>query len=356
MASTPGRTPAQAASRQGAPALLDQQWFPPLLVVVLWVGTLAWRGSVLDLSASDYVERSSLLPDLITDESAGTAYRNWSILPLILGRLLGADTTFQFALVQWLALVVGTALVVWHLARTRGSGPALAAVAGLFATTAAAHTSYFAASYDQLLVALLCAAVVVRRPLPAVVVGIALGLTHAEVALVVALALVGWSWAGRGRDLAARLWLLLGIVTARIVLTIWFAAAGVDADRRSFVSEYGIDRTWEHLTDTWPIVLWTALCGGWVVVAVVSAAATRRERLVIAGWIATALVLVCFTVDQTRISALLLLPLTLSLVLDHEAAEERPVRLAALVGLAVPLVVSIAGTNHVFSSPFEINW
>lgn len=323
--------------------------------MALWIAVLLVKGSVFDLSIRDYVARSQRLPGVATGEPDG-AYRNWSMLPLVLGRLTGASTPLRFALVQYVALVAGTAAVGWHLARTRNPTVALAAVLAVFSTTTASYTVHFAGSYDQVLVPLLCLAVVCRAPLPAAITGVALGLTHAEVGAIVALALLALAWAGDPSRLLPRLATFGGVVVARLGLMVWFAAAGASGDRASFLESYGLETTLRHFADTWPVILWTALAGGWLVVAHVVARAPRRTVAVVIGWIVIAIGLTAATVDQTRVGGLLLLPLVVALAVDRPPVPRTTLLSAALVGLASPFVISLAGAVFALGGPFEIHW
>lgn len=341
----------------GVPPVLLRaaQWAVPAATVALWVGLLLLKGSVFDLSIGDYVARSKLLPRVATGDPQG-AYRNWSMLPLVLAKVTGASTPFRFALVQYLALVVGTAAVTWHLARTRNAAVAVAAMLAVFSTTTASYTVHFAGSYDQLLVVVLCGAVVCRRPLPGALAGIALGLTHAEIGAVVAAGLAGLAWGRGAPGIGVRLLTLAGVVVARLGLTVWFAAAGASGDRASFLDSYGLDQTLRHFGDTWPVILWTALAGGWLVVGQGVSRSPRRAALVVIGWIVAALLLTAATVDQTRVAGLLLLPLVLALAVDRPSVNRTALGAAAFVGLASPFVISLAGSTFTLGGPFEIHW
>ena len=137
---------ARATARSAEPTRRGW-WVPPLLPAGLWSVTLALRGSTRDLSTADYVARSQALPSLLGGDDPSTAYRNWSIAPLALARLVGADSATGFAVVQFVVLVTGTAAVAWWIGRTRGTTVGVVAVLALFSTTAAAHTAYLAGSY-----------------------------------------------------------------------------------------------------------------------------------------------------------------------------------------------------------------
>ena len=183
-----------------------------------------------------------------------------------------------------------------------------------------------------------------------------LGLTHDEVGVVIAVGLVALAWAGLGL-LRGRLWLLGGVIVTRMALTAWFAVEGVRADRASFIRDYGPGRTASYLADTLPTVLWGALGGGWIIVAAfVAARPPRRTLAVIAVWFLGALGLVAFTVDQTRICALVLVPLTLAVAIDCDRLDLFTYTAASIIGVLSPLVVALAGEVYVFCNPFEIRW
>jgi len=215
-------------------------------------------------------------------------------------------------------------------------------------------------SYDQLLAVLLLAATLVERPTPAVVIGVLLGLTHAEAATVAVLGLALVSSAQIGPRFSIRAWTLGGIGFARAMLTVWFRLAGQTGDRAGFVSDLGVTTPLGYLAGTWPVVAWSAASGGWLIIAnFMSGSIERRARIVVVVALATNLAVTAITVDQSRVIMLTTMPLVVALAAfgDTPSPKDRPpLRSALLVGLLAPITISWVGDIAIAGAPFHVNW
>jgi hypothetical protein len=333
------------------------------LTLVGWFLVFAKTGSALDLSIADYVARSRSLPTVLIAGDATADYRNWSMLPLVLGRLAMARTQATFATVQFLAMVVGSTAIVAWTARRRPD-VALLAVLALFATTVPAYAMYFMGSYDQLLLVVLLGVAVADSRRAAVVLGAVVGVTHAEVGVIALAGLLALSIVRVGPPVRIRAWALAGVVAGRLALTIWLAVAGQSSSRLTFVEEYGLDRLVGYFADTWPVVALTAAGGGWVIV--VAALAERRSwriAAVVIAVVAVNLAVAAITLDQSRVVMLTTLPLVVTLAaFPPSRRRDRPwwavgaPYAAAGAGLAMPLIVSWVGRTWRFGESFHHGW
>jgi hypothetical protein len=327
--------------------------------LALWVVIFAKVGVGLVFGAHDYVVRVRTFPHLQIAGDAGADYKNWSVLPLAIGRAVGADSVRSFAALQAALLVTGTAGIIGAVACRRPEA-ASRAVLGFFATMLPGWLLVSGGSYDQLLAVVLLAATLVEQPKLAIVIGVLLGLTHAEAATVAVLGLALLSSAQIGPRLPARLWLLGGIALARGTLTLWFHAAGQTGDRAGFVSDLGITTPLGYLANTWPIVIWSAAAGGWLVLASsMSGTRDRRARVLVVTALATNLAVTAITVDQSRVMMLTTMPLVVALAAFEDTASSKhapPLRQALLVGLLAPITISWVGDVAIAGAPFHVNW
>ncbi|MET0458397.1 MAG: hypothetical protein ABW195_04070 [Ilumatobacteraceae bacterium] len=364
----------------GPPALrrfVDRHpgWSVLLLTSTLWGLLFVRGGSVLALGAEPYLRNVSTFPRPFITGDPLEDYRSWSVLPIAAARLVQVSTMRGFALLQTAILVVGTAGVLGLEAR-RAPRRALVATLAVFMTAAPAYALQFVGSYDQLLVVLLLAAVLVRTDWAAVAIGVALGLTHAEVgfaalAMVLILGLAGVGDRSRPRCLS-----LLGLVVARVALQIWFSRSGLHSDRWTFIREYGVDSLAGNLLDVWPVVLWSMFGVGWVVVIRAFRDGDRRRRFALAGIAVLCLGLCAITLDQSRIAILTMFAPFLVVVLHLSTNSDRwfdpapsgasadaphllpsvPLWLLTAASLLSPLVVAWVGRVYVFGSPFRLGW
>jgi hypothetical protein len=331
--------------------------------LVGWLLVFAKTGSRLDLSAHDYVARAAELPSLLVTGDPLVDYRNWSVLPLVLGRLLAARTTAAFASVQFVVMLAGSAAVIaWTAARR--PRVALAALLALFSTTVPSYAMFFMGSYDQLLLVALVGIAVGDRRRAAVLFGMIIGLTHGELGVIAVAGLVALSAVGVGPSMRVRLWGLGGVVGARLALTVWFAAAGQPSDRFSYIEAYGLERMIDYFGATWPVILLTVAGGGWVIIA--AALAERRSSrvaLVVAGVIVVNLAVSAITIDQSRVAMLTSLPLVVTLAAfpPSRRAARPPWAVAApfvaaAIGLLLPFWISWVGDTWRFGDPFDLAW
>jgi hypothetical protein len=332
------------------------------LVLLCWVLVFAKTGSGLDVSAADYVARSRRLPSLLVTGDPLVDYRNWSMLPLVLGRVFAAGTTAAFATVQFVVMVVGSAVLVGWVAR-RSPAVALAATLALFATTVPAYAMAFMGSYDQVLLVALVGMAISDQRLAAALFGIVVGLTHGELGVIAATGLVALAAVGVGPSTRVRAWGLGGVVAGRLGLTVWLTIAGQPSDRFTYIREQGLDRMLDHFTATWPVILLTAAGGGWLIIAAALAEwRSRRIALVVVVILAANLAVTAITIDQSRVVMLTTLPLVVTLAVFVRPGRQRPwwavaaPYAAAAVGLAMPLVISWVGDIWRFGDPFHRSW
>jgi hypothetical protein len=334
-------------------------------VLVLWGLVFAKVGSSLIFGIDDLLLRVRALPDLIVSGDATSDYKNWSVLPYAVGRVLGADTATSFAAVQFVVLVVGSAGVIGALARRRPMD-AVHASLGLFACMTPAWVMFNMGTYDQLLVVLLLAVTLVDRPAVAAVLGVLIGATHAEAGVVALIGLLALSAVGLGPRVVTRAWAIGGVLACRAALTVWFRLAGQSGDRFAFVSQYGFGRLIGYLADTWPVVVWSAAAGGWVII-IGSLLIRRSTRLtaVVLGVLAFNLAVTAITADQSRVIMLTTFPLVVALSVYAVQPEDPPqahdlalaVRVTgAAVGLLAPLTVAWVGDIFLMGDPFQLHW
>jgi hypothetical protein len=114
-----------------------------------------------------------------------------------------------------------------------------------------------------------------------------------------------------------------------------------------------------YLADTWPIVVWSAACGGWLIVA----AAVRDARVLAAVLAALGLNLAvtAITVDQSRVIMLTTMPMVVALAAFGGASHPRATtpsvhRNALAIGLLAPVTISWVGGIAVAGNPLHIGW
>jgi hypothetical protein len=332
-----------------------------LAAVGLWLAVFCKVGLGLLFGAEDYVDRVDRFPRLVVSSDVASDYKNWSILPLAVGKAFGADSVRSFAALQVVVLVAGTAVVLGTVARHRPE-TATRALIGFFATMLPSWLLISGGSYDQMLAVLLLAATLAERPWAASMAGLLLGLTHAEAAMVAVLGLALLSAAGIGPRPRARVWTLAGIGAARVAMTAWFRAAGQTADRARFVSELGVRTPLGYLADTWPIVVWSAACGGWLIVAAaVRDARDARVPAAVLAALALNLGATAITVDQSRVIMLTTMPIVVALAAYGGASHRRPTtpcvhRNALAIGLLAPVTISWVGGIAVAGTPLHVGW
>lgn len=332
-----------------------------LACLCLWFAAFGKVGLGLLFGVEDYVDRVRVFPHLVVRGDPTSDYKNWSILPLALGRTVGADSVRTFAALQCVVLVAGTIAVLGGVARRRPEMARLALV-GLFATMLPSWLLISAGSYDQLLALLLLAATLVERPALALVAGVLLGVTHAEAATVAVLGLAFLSAARIGPRLGVRLWTLAGIGIARAALTVWFRIAGQADDRVSFVSDLGVRTPLRYLADTWPVVLWSAACGGWLIVAdFLHTNRQVRVRAAVLVALGLNLAAAAITVDQSRVIMLTTMPIVVALaafgpVPGHRETRSPVLRSALVIGVLAPVTVSWVGAVAVAGDPLHVGW
>lgn len=334
-------------------------------VVVGWFAVFAKVGSGLIYGIDDLLPRVKAFPDLLVTGDATVDYKNWSILPLALGKLFGAGTARSFAFLQFVILLVGTVGVLYTVARKRPQ-VATGALLGFFATMVPSWLLFSMGTYDQLLAVLLLAATLVDRRLTACICGLLLGLTHAEAAAVAVLGLAALSLAAVGPRVAVRLWTLGGIVASRLALTVWFRIEGQSGDRFTFVTEFGLGKLIGFFLDTWPCVLWSAAAGGWLIIArQLLRPRSRRLATAIGCTLLLNVLATAVTADQSRVIMLTTLPLVVALAAfpppgptsSLDATLDRYTLYGAtLVGLLAPMTISWIGALGIAGRPFHLSW
>lgn len=333
--------------------------------MVLWFVVFAKVGSGLVFGIGELLRRVQVFPRLVISGEALSDYRNWAVLPLALGRLVGADTARSFAGLQAVLLVVGTVGVLATVARRRPE-VACGAVVGLFATMVPSWLLYSMGSYDQLLVVLLLAMTLADARATSSVCGLLLGLTHAEAAVTGLIGLGALSHVGVGPPPKPRYWGLGGVLVSRVALTVWFRIAGQSGDRFTFVSEFGLGKLLGFFADTWPCILWSAAAGGWLIIASrFTVFREKRVMQVIAAVLVFNLLVSAVTADQSRVVMIITLPLVVALAAfpPDTPVPTTPARLPALVngaalmiGLLAPLTISWVGEIAIAGRPFDLRW
>ena len=236
------------------------------------------------------------------------------------------------------------------------------ATLALFATSVPAHVMFFMGSYDQLLVVLLLALALSCTAVRSTVIGVLLGLTHAEIGFVAAADLALLAAVGVGPRPRPRLFSLGGVLAGRFMVMVWLYAHGAGNDRFTFIERYGISRTLTYFMNTWWTVLWSILAGGWVIlIAFMVRYGQWRAKAAVAAIVAVNIALILITVDQSRVAMLATVPTVIVLAVfarsEGRPTVSLPVAWAAFaVGMVAPLVVSLAGTNFTFGRPFWLGW
>lgn len=304
--------------------------------------------------------------DLTGDPLAGRQeqFVYWSLLGPWLGHATRTNGgAWSFAGLQ-LALLVGLgglALLGHH--RRHGDAATRRLTLLLFTSPVLAVCTTWLGSADVVtLVVSIAWLALDRRPLAAALVGVVAGVNHFEQSMLIAagLGVVGLVDARDERGRAAR-WLalaLIGVVVGRALVLAHFHHYDIEptTTRFSFVERVGL-RSYAHATFGNP--LWTLLSVyglGWLPVLVLAACLPDRRLVRVWGLIHLGLVpILVLTLDQTRVAALLLLPVLLRVGTSEAASRLHPrdarrlgraVALTALLAVVVPRVVVWDGRLH----------
>jgi hypothetical protein len=323
---------------------------------LLWLAVWAKVGVNFAFGIDVTVDRARRFPSLLPSGDPLTDWSIWSILPVAIGHVVHATTRVSYAVVQTLLLIGGLATVLADVGRRSGVDVARRALLALFATSVPAYLVFSTGSYDQLLTVLLFAGALSTGRRWPIAIGLLIGLTHAELGGLAAVMLLVLAAAGVGPPVSARLRLLAGVLAARVALTVWFNARGLHHDRFAFIRAYGLDTLLGQLPDSWPVALWSVMCGGWIIVAGFAAdTRSRRCTVALAVCLALAVAAMIVTVDQSRVLMLAAMPVVVTIAV-HAPGPPRRLQASVAVGLLAPLCVSVAGTTLIFGNPFAIAW
>ncbi len=304
--------------------------------------------------------------DLTGDPLAGRQeqFVYWSLLGPWLGRVTRSNGgAWSFAALQ-LGLLVGLgglALAGHH--RRHGEAATRRLILLLFTSPVLAVCTTWLGSADvvTLLVSIAWLALD-RRPLAAAVIGVVAGVNHFEQSVLIAsgLGIIGLADRPGDRRRAALWWALtlVGIAVGRGLVLAHFHHYDIDptTTRFSFVERVGL-RSYAHASFGNP--LWTLLSVyglGWLPVAVLETCLPDRRLVRVWALIHLGVIpILALTLDQTRVAALLLLPVLLRVCTTEAASRLHPrdarrlgraVALTALFGVVVPRVVVWDGRLH----------
>ena len=334
-------------------------WVVAAIVLVGWVAVWAKVGSGVAFGAPDLMIQIDRFPRVVHFEDSISDYVNYSPLPVALAKLAGATSQRSNAFLQFLILVAGSTEVCVVAARTDRNRAGYGALA-LFSTIVPLQVFFFNGSYDNVLVVLLFAAALLERPLWVFpVIGLLAGTTHAEIAAVVGVELLALSWCGLGPSIGTRLRLLGGVAVGRVLVTIWALSQHTATSRWSFIRRYGPGKLVHATFSQLPLVLWSLMAGGILMVGyLLVVAPSRRLGVAVAGSLALNVLVVLLTVDETRVAAILTLPLV---VVAGAFSPSRPIKrwvcvCAVAITFAPPFYVSYLGSRLKVGHPFQILW
>ena len=323
---------------------------------LLWLAIWAKVGVNFVFGIDVTVDRARQFPALLQSGDPLSDWSIWSILPVLIGHVVQATTRTSCAVLHTTILIGGVAATLVAFSRRAGPEVAQRALLALFATSVPAYLIFSSGSYDQLLTLLLFAGALSAGRRWPIAIGVLIGLTHAELGLLASMMLLVLALAGVGPSIGSRVRLLVGVVVARVALTVWFNARGLHHDRFAFIRAYGLDTLLGQLPNSWPVALWSVLCGGWIIVGgFVADTRSRRVANALAVCLVLAVAAMIVTVDQSRVLMLAAMPVVVTIAI-HAPGPPRRLRASVAVGLLAPLCVSVAGTTLIFGDPFSVAW
>jgi hypothetical protein len=275
-------------------------------------------------------------------------------------KVLGWTEPHEYARLSLVAVILGSATLVW-LGWARGRLPLARAVAVVIAASPLVTVSLqWLGQPDPVTGGCALAAVLVRRRWAVVVLGILSALTHPEQAVLAfaAVAAIRWAWpdggtrdAGKRRlDVVAPLGgVLAGVAAGRLFALI----AGIEVSRsRLDYMDFGLARFLEHHRAEPAALAWNLLGPLWLLVGALvvfgilsghdaGKVDSDRRRLAVTTAIvaAVALLPVLFTLDETRVYAVLTAPLLASLAWFTAALPENRARWLGAGLLALTAIV-----------------
>lgn len=277
-------------------------------------------------------------PDLPGDVPPLFQYLLWSPLGPALGRLLGIGSRAPYLALH--AVAFGAGLVAFGVIVQRRFGATATSASLVVVAVAPATTIVLAwsASYDTFTVVLALLLVVCPSSRWAAVLGVLLAGSALEhgvivIALLGLLALTG-VW-GEIRPLLAAAG---GLVAGGIVLIVWLRAQDVDHGRAYWLDHFGVRYFLRMTEQGWPLLLVGAFAALWPLAITLVVHAPAGRRLAVAFALALPALPTLVTEDQTRVFAVLTLPVLAALTLAQANRDPRPLRRPLAIAVALALL------------------
>lgn len=291
-------------------------------------------------------------------------YLFWSWLGPFVAHLIGADKPWSFTLFYLVFSLAFTVLMVRWLFATLDERSARVALL-VFALLPVSATSYYWIFTDSLTLFLLaCTLYLPRYPVAVALLGVLLGMQHAEQAILGATgALVALAWAERRGYQGRYRWtwalgLLIGAVIGKLVLVFLFKHWGIHINSGRW---YWLRRGWKlmlrRFAYSWHVSLFSTFAVGWLVVL---AFVRRRaaEAVPVALVLLALLGLLPISDDPTRVVAIVSFPLLAVMVLANRdflaSLSRETVGLCVLLWLLVPWTFVWSGKPLVSAAAYDV--
>ncbi len=331
---------------------------PAVAVFAGWLACFAKVGAGRVVGLSGALEQINKLPHALHYTDSSLNYPDYSVLPAVVSRILGATTAYSNTALQTILMVI-LSIVIVALVSVRSPNIAWLAVAGFFATSLPMYALHFAGGYDNLLIVMLFAAVFASQPALAIAIGVLLGATHAEIGVLTGLQLLGLSWVGFGAPIKARLQLIGGVVIGRVLLMVWLFIDDAHGTRLDFAFKFGFGKLLHGAGRSWLLILWTAASGGWLIIATVLIR-QRSKRLagVVIGGLFANVVVVALSIDESRIASMSTMVILVALACYGGKDRFHAIicAIAVAVTFSVPYAAIYLGIVLQPSTPFVLGW
>jgi hypothetical protein len=277
-------------------------------------------------------------PDLPADVPPLFQYLFWSPIGPALGRLLGIASRGPYLTLHALVLVAGLGAFAEVARRRAGATATSAALLVIAAAPAATVVLAWSGSYDTFTVVLALVLVVCRSTPATAALGALLAFSAVEHGAIVIGLLVLLAVAGVWGELRPLLAAAAGLVTGTAVLIVWLRAQGIDHGRAYWLDHFGLRYFLRMTGQGWPLLLVGAFAALWPLAVTLVRQAPVGRRLPIAAALAVPALPTLVTEDQTRVFAVLSLPVLVALTLAQAQRDPRPLRRPLAAAVVVALV------------------
>jgi hypothetical protein len=292
---------------------------------------------------------------------AGGTYIEASPVGPALAHLLRCRSSNAYAALHLGLVVVATVALIAIVRRRFGDAAATLAVVALFASPLANVLLTWLGQPDPIVLGLGAVAAMTTPPAAIGAAAFALGVVHTEqaIAIVVLLLLVRSAVGDLRRSQATSL--AVGVVSGAAVVAVFKQHYGIDASRLAYAQDIGLGEFTRNFLTMWHLVLVASFGATWALVLMLGRRLDRRQRLSCTAAFVAALTMAFFTLDTTRVFALVTFPVVLVLI-GHAVRTlprqtlDRVLAIVLVAGALYPHIVVWEGHSYVSSLSRTIDW